>query len=124
MDAFQAGDVDFVNISPDDASWIRYDRTLGPQLRRADDLSVDYFGFDTTRAPFDDPRVRQAFAWAVDWDALVRLVDPDSVPATSIVPAGHRGPRHARTSAPGTTPMRPARRSPMPATPAAPASRP
>ncbi len=50
VDAFQAGDVDFVNISPDDASWIRYDRTLGPQLRRADDLAVDYFGFDTTRA--------------------------------------------------------------------------
>jgi oligopeptide transport system substrate-binding protein len=91
VDAFQAGDVDFVNISSDDASWIRYDLTLGPQLRRADDLSVDYFGFDTTRAPFDDPRVRQAFAWAVDWDALVRLVDPDSIPATSIVPAGIEG---------------------------------
>ncbi len=91
VDAFQAGDVDFVNIGPDDASWIRYDRTLGPQLRRADDLAVDYFGFDTTRAPFDDPRVRQAFAWAIDWDALVRLVDPHSVPATSIVPPGIAG---------------------------------
>ena len=52
---------------------------------------MDYFGFDTTRAPFDDPKVRQAFAWAIDWDALVRLVDPQSVPATSIVPPGIEG---------------------------------
>ncbi len=91
VDAFQAGDVDFVNISSDDASWIQYDSTLGPQLRRADDMAVDYFGFDTTRAPFDDVRVRQAFAWAIDWPALVRLVDPSSVPATSIVPPGIEG---------------------------------
>ena len=91
VDAFQSGDVDYVNIGPDDASWIRYDRTLGPQLRRSDDLSVEYFGFDTTRPPFDDPRVRQAFAWAIDWDALVRLADPTTVPATSIVPAGITG---------------------------------
>ena len=91
VDAFQAGDVDYVNISPDDASWIQYDRTLGPQLRRADAMAVDYFGFDTTRAPFDDVRVRQAFAWAVDWHALVHLVDPNAVPATSIVPPGIEG---------------------------------
>ena len=91
VDAFQSGDVDFVGIGPDDASWIRYDRELGPQLRGVADLSVDYFGFDTTRAPFDDPRVRQAFAWAVDWDALVGLVDPASIPATSMVPPGITG---------------------------------
>ena len=91
VDAFASGDVDYVSISPDDASWIRYDRSLGPQLRRSDDLSVEYFGFDTTRPPFDDPLVRQAFAWAIDWDALVRLADPAAVPATSIVPAGIAG---------------------------------
>jgi ABC-type transport system substrate-binding protein len=91
VDAFQAGDVDYVDITPDDASWIRYDRTLGPQLRSSDDLSVEYFGFDTTRPPFDDVRVRQAFAWAIDWDALVRLADPDAVPATSMVPSGIAG---------------------------------
>ncbi len=91
VDAFASGDVDYVSISPDDASWIRYDRSLGPQLRRSDDLSVEYFGFDTTKPPFDDPLVRQAFAWAIDWDALVRLADPAAVPATSIVPAGIAG---------------------------------
>jgi oligopeptide transport system substrate-binding protein len=52
---------------------------------------VEYFGFDTTRAPFDDPLVRQAFAWAIDWDAIVRLADATAVPATSMVPPGIAG---------------------------------
>ncbi len=91
VQAFQDGSVDYVGIKPDDASWIRYDRTLGPQLRRSDGMSVEYLGFDTSRPPFDDPRVRQAFAWAVDWAALVRLGDPDATAATSIVPTGAAG---------------------------------
>jgi oligopeptide transport system substrate-binding protein len=88
VDSFQAGAVDRVPISALDAQWAAYDRTLGPQLRRAEGLNVQYLGFDTTRPPFDDPRVRQAFAWAVDWKRLVTLADQDAVPATSIVPAG------------------------------------
>lgn len=91
VDTFQAGDIDYVEIGGDDASWIAYDRTLGPQLRSYVDPSVEYLGFDTTRAPFDDPRVRQAFAWAVDWDSLVRLVDPTARAATSMVPEGIPG---------------------------------
>ncbi len=88
---FEAGQADWIEISPSDASWIRYDATLGPQLRHSDAFSVDYYGFDTTRAPFNDPLVRQAFAQAVDWHELARLADPDSVPATSLIPAGIPG---------------------------------
>lgn len=88
VDAFQAGSVDLVPISSLDARWVAYDPELGPQLRQAQGLDVQYLGFDTTRPPFDDARVRQAFAWAVDWHRLVELSDPDSIPATSIVPEG------------------------------------
>jgi oligopeptide transport system substrate-binding protein len=88
VDAFQAGSVDLVPISALDAQWAAYDRDLGPQLRQTQGLNVQYIGFDTTRPPFDDVRVRQAIAWAVDWRRLVELADPASVPATSIVPAG------------------------------------
>ena len=88
VDSFQAGSVDLVPISALDARWVAYDRALGPQLRRTQGLDVQYLGFDTTRPPFDDVRVRQAFAWAVDWRRLVELSDPDSIPATSIVPEG------------------------------------
>jgi ABC-type transport system substrate-binding protein len=87
--AFEDETVDYVNIGSWDASWVRYDDTLGPQLRAVDDFVVHYYGFDTSRPPFDDARVRLAFAKAVDWERMVRLADEQ--PATSLVPAGIPG---------------------------------
>jgi ABC-type transport system substrate-binding protein len=85
--AFEAGDVDLTPIASFDAPWISYDPTLGPQLREDSSLSLNYYGFDTSRPPFDDVRVRQAFARAVDWRRLVSLVAGDTAAvATSMVP--------------------------------------
>lgn len=91
VDAFRAGTVDYADISSYDASWIRYDRTLGPQLRQIVPLSVDYYGFDTRKAPFDNVQVRRAFAQGVDWARIVDLADVGATPATSIVPPGVPG---------------------------------
>lgn len=88
---FQAGTLDYTPIGPGDASWIRYDSDLGPQLRRSASLSVEYYGFDTTQPPFDSADVRRAFAMAVDWRRLVRLDDATAEPATSLVPVGIEG---------------------------------
>ena len=89
---FEAGNLDYVPISDADASWIAYDRTLGPNLRLVPSLGVTYYGFNVTRAPFDDVRVRRAFAQAVDWKRLVTLAGPASqVPANSMVPSGIPG---------------------------------
>jgi ABC-type transport system substrate-binding protein len=89
VDAFQAGDLDYTFISEFDASWIAYDPDLGPQLREVPSLSTDFYGFDTSRPPFDDVKVRRAFAAAVDWRriAVLAVSDPSGV-ATSIVPPG------------------------------------
>jgi ABC-type transport system substrate-binding protein len=90
--AFEDGDVDYAGIADFDASWIRYDKDLGPQLRRVPSLSLEYVGFDTTRPPFDDVKVRQAFGKAVDWRRIVELGDlGSSTPATSMVPSGIPG---------------------------------
>lgn len=93
VDAFAAGDLDYAPISPFDATWIAFDRTLGPRLIAEAALSTDYLGFDTSRPPFDDVRVRQAFAHAVDWRRIVALASEDgsTVPATSMVPPGIPG---------------------------------
>lgn len=91
IDTFEAGNVDYAPIFRDDANWIRYDKTLGPQLRRNASLSVEYYGFTTTKPPFDNVDVRRAFALAVNWDRLVTLDDPQAVPATSMVPIGIAG---------------------------------
>lgn len=85
--AFADDEVDLVSIPSSDAAWIAYDPDLGPSLQRAAPLNVQYLGFDTTRPPFDDPRVRRAFALALDRGRLVELAaGTDAQPATSIVP--------------------------------------
>ncbi|MHB8460925.1 MAG: peptide ABC transporter substrate-binding protein [Candidatus Limnocylindrales bacterium] len=92
VDAFTAGTVDYTPIDDTDAAWIAYDQALGPSLRSVPSLSVEYLGFDVRQHPFDDVRVRQAFALAVDWARLVTLASTGtSVPATSMVPPGIPG---------------------------------
>ena len=92
VDAFAADTVDITPVSFTDATWLAYDRQLGPSLREDPDLSVSYYGFETRRGPFADTRLRQAFAMAVDWRRLALLDDPiASKPATGMVPAGMPG---------------------------------
>jgi ABC-type oligopeptide transport system substrate-binding subunit len=91
--AFEADELDYAPIGGFDATWIAYDEALGPQLREVGSLSVQYYGFDTTRPPFDDERVRQAFGKAVDWRRIAALAGSDgSVEvANSMVPPGIPG---------------------------------
>ena len=91
--AFEAGALDYAPIGSFDAAWIAYDETLGPQLREVASLVVTYYGFDTTRPPFDDVRVRQAIGMAVDWRRVAALAGSDGsvTPANSMVPPGIPG---------------------------------
>jgi ABC-type oligopeptide transport system substrate-binding subunit len=87
--AFEAGDVDVAPVAGVEASWIVYDDALGPQLHIEPSIGVVYYGFTTTRPPFDDARVRRAFAMAVDWRRIVPLVGgDDTTTATGMVPPG------------------------------------
>jgi oligopeptide transport system substrate-binding protein len=88
VDVFEDEAVDWTRISPADASWIRYDRRLGPQLRHTEEMSVEFMGFDTSQPPFDDPAARRAVAMAVDWRRLARLDDPEAEAPSSLVPPG------------------------------------
>lgn len=92
LDAFSAGTVDYAPISAADATKVLYDPTLGPQLRVEPSPSVEYFGFNTTVAPFDNVHVRRAFAHGIDWARIVALFEnPLVVPATGMVPQGVPG---------------------------------
>lgn len=91
LSAFRDGTLDYTEIADFDARWIRYDRVLGPSLRTEPSMTVEYFGFDTTRPPFNDVRVRRAFAMAVDWRGLAAAAGGSEEPATSLVPPGIPG---------------------------------
>jgi oligopeptide transport system substrate-binding protein len=62
-------------------------------------LSLRYIGFNTQRKPFDDRRVRQAFSYAVNKEAIVREITPSghrlspsiSITATGVLPPGMPG---------------------------------
>jgi oligopeptide transport system substrate-binding protein len=85
--AFADDQVDLTSVGSSEAAWIAYDRDLGPALHRSAALGIQYFGFDTTRPPFDDARVRRAFALALDRPRLVANAEGTSgTPASSLVP--------------------------------------
>ncbi|MFI5258156.1 MAG: peptide ABC transporter substrate-binding protein [Candidatus Limnocylindrales bacterium] len=89
---FQAGNLDYTPISLYDASWIAYDSTLGPALRIEPSPSTEFYGFNTTKAPFNNVHVRRAFEMGINWNRIVALLsDPLEVSATGMVPAGVPG---------------------------------
>jgi oligopeptide transport system substrate-binding protein len=85
--AFANDEADLVQVAGFDATWIAYDADLGPRLHAAEPLTISYFGFDTTRPPFDDSRVRLAFSLALDRERLVPLAEgAGAQAAASLVP--------------------------------------
>jgi ABC-type oligopeptide transport system substrate-binding subunit len=92
IDEFEAGHLDYTPINQRDGTWIAYDKTLGPSLRLEPSPSVEYYGFNTSKAPFSDVHVRRAFAYGIDWRRIVTLQsNPLMVEATGMVPNGVPG---------------------------------
>ena len=75
MSLYETGDVDMTGVS-----LYSVDRFLDPteplhtELHTGVDLCTDYVVFDTTRPPFDDLKVRQAFSMAFDRQKYIDVV--------------------------------------------------
>ncbi len=63
----------------------------GTQYRPESTNSTYYFWLNTTQAPFDDLKVRQAVNYALDPEALVRIYSGQLEPSQQILPPGMPG---------------------------------
>lgn len=90
---YQAGDLDIVGVPTADYQRIKNDPVLSQQLTEMPRASVSYFALnELVYTPARDQRVRQAFNYAVDKEALVKTVLNGAVfPAYSILPPGLPG---------------------------------
>ena len=74
--SYQANEVDLAaNFTPADITLISNDPALSQEYHPGfGDFRTDYLGFDSYHAPFNDLKVRQAFAKAIDRTAIINNV--------------------------------------------------
>ncbi len=88
MQLYQTGSIDVAGVSSAYIGLVT-DPTnpVSKQLSIFPQLSVSYLGFNTTKPPFDDAKVRQAFSYAVDKSKVLTLSVNDVVAlANGILP--------------------------------------
>ena len=85
---FQAGELDSNNDAPvEQVAWMR--ENLGDQFRVAPYLGTYYYAVNTSKPPFDDPRVRRALSMVIDREFLAEEIwGGTMVAAYSFVPPG------------------------------------
>lgn len=84
--AFRSGELDFIEQVPTEETQALLD---SGELQVVDHIGTYYVCFNTKRAPFDDPRVREAFSLVIDRNFIVeKITGTGQVPAEGFVPSG------------------------------------
>jgi oligopeptide transport system substrate-binding protein len=72
---YESGEIDLTGVGLSDVPrMLDPNEPLHTELQSAVDLCTDYVVFDVGQAPFDDPKVRQAFSMAVNRQQLIDVV--------------------------------------------------
>lgn len=88
--AYEQGEVDVSGVGLDDIERVQDPADpLNEEYHSGTQLAVDYIAFNTNDPPFDDPKVRQAFAMSVDKAQIATAIFNDALPvADKIVMEG------------------------------------
>lgn len=71
---YENGELDVQGVPSADIDRVKKDPTLSKELYIAPRLCTGYYGFNTSKKPFDNVKVRQAFSYAVDRQKLIDTV--------------------------------------------------
>jgi len=93
-----AGQADYLQARPSPAQIRVASSEAGDRVWRHVEGATYYFFMNTTRAPFDDIRVRRAVNLAIDRAALARGFAGEAVPTAQVLPPGVPGRRRVDPS--------------------------
>ena len=90
---YENDELDVTGVGLNDVERVRDPaEPLNQEFHEAPRMDIWYIGFNVEEKPFDDPKVRQAFAHAIDKDKLIEVVLLDAVvEADGILPPGIPG---------------------------------
>jgi oligopeptide transport system substrate-binding protein len=94
MMMYENGEIDQISVSTNDL-----DQVTDPSnplnkdyVSTTNDKYIEYLGFNVTKAPFDDPKVRQAFGLALNIDKLIEVsLKGNAERSATILPPGIPG---------------------------------
>ncbi len=90
--AYKNGELDMLGIAPEDLASVQSDPVLSKEVVNVVGSCTFYFAFNNKKAPFDDIKVRQAFAQAFDREAWIRdIFSGIGSATTSFIPPGFPG---------------------------------
>jgi oligopeptide transport system substrate-binding protein len=88
MNMFDSGRLDAVNDLPSTEIKVLSKR---PDYYTKGVIGIYYYGFNTSKPPFDNPKVRKAVSMAVDRKQITDLMAGGEIPLTAWVPQGMMG---------------------------------
>jgi oligopeptide transport system substrate-binding protein len=92
LQAYKSNEVDIIVPDPNDVPTIKADSVLGQEYKEYAGACTRTITFNLTKPPFDNQKVREAFAYAFDREGYVRdaLKDTD-IPTLTWIPTGYPG---------------------------------
>jgi oligopeptide transport system substrate-binding protein len=93
IEAYRNGEVDVVWPGEENMPEVEADPVLSRELATIPDAGTDYFNFNLNREPFQDPKVREAFAYAFNREAFCQQImyGGNCLLTLSMVPPGMPG---------------------------------
>jgi len=92
FEAYKKGELDVTTVAPEDFSTVKGDATLNSQYHQVAGSCNFYLGFNTQKAPFDNIKVRQAFAQGLDrQDYVTNVLKDQGTVALSFIPPDRPG---------------------------------